>query len=72
MLDDELRQLAVDRVVGDVKNAGRRSWVNRLTSGIVGLNGAPGNGPKPVTRMRRDEVIVALPFRHGCLAQGRA
>jgi len=26
--------------------------VSRFTSGIVGLNGAPGNGPKPVIRMR--------------------
>src|SRR5688572_14145984 len=38
-------------------SAGRRSFASRSTSGGVGLNGAPGNGPKPVTRMRRPLLI---------------
>src|SRR6266849_42251 len=33
-------------------NAGRRRRNSRATSGCVGLYGAPGNGPKPVIRMR--------------------
>src|SRR6202022_2726939 len=46
-------------------NAGRRSCVSRFTSGIVGLYGAPGNGPKPVMRTRGLSVIRSKPsHRH--------
>src|ERR1700760_893208 len=31
-------------------SAGRRSFASRAIKGPVGLYGAPGNGPKPVTR----------------------
>ena len=40
-----------------VAAAGRRNRVSRATSGCVGLNGAPGNGPKPVMRMRSDRLF---------------
>ena len=35
---------------------------SRLTSGMVGLNGAPGKGPKPVTRMRSFSIITTASF----------
>src|SRR5882724_13631263 len=42
-------------------NAGRRRRNSRATSGCVGLNGAPGNGPNPVTRMRSLSLNLIKP-----------
>ena len=62
VLGDELGQIAIDGGIAgrkdvrddlNIASAGRRSRASRSTSGPVGLNGAPGNGPKPVTRMVR-------------------
>src|SRR3982074_635650 len=49
--------------------AGRRNCVSRATSGCVGLKGAPGNGPKPVMRMRSLSLNWGDPL--GCHARHR-
>ena len=68
VLRQQLRQFAIDGagrspercgpISSTSSSAGRRSRNSRATSGCVGLKGAPGNGPKPVMRMRSFSLIV--------------
>ncbi len=44
---------------------GRRSRASRFTSGPVGLNGAPGKGPKPVMRMVGSGSFPIFEFLEG-------
>ena len=63
---EQLRQFEIHRGVGDIENmAGDVTSLERgstqlrqaLTSDGVGLYGAPGNGPKPVMRMRSKLMV---------------
>lgn len=43
------------------ESAGRRSLASRRTSAIVGFDGAPGKGKKPVMRMQRGRGKAQAP-----------